>query len=184
MCDPAVRVRATDEQLMSAAAEGDMDAFEQLVLRHQQGAVGVAYRLLGDHHRAQDAAQEAFLRVLESAARYRPTAGFRTYLYRILTRLCIDQYRKRSAHPSDALDRVQGSGEAPPEVLLGRERAQRVHRAVEALPSRQRVALVLQHYEGMSYEEIARVMKCSARAVDALLVRARRSLKRQLQDLL
>lgn len=174
----------SDEELMSAAGRGDMDAFEELVLRHQDGAVGVAFRLLSDEHGARDAAQEAFLRVLESAPRYRPTASFRTYLYRVLTRICIDRYRKRSPEDHPDLSTVEDGGEAPPEVMLRRERAERVRGAVEELPMRQRVALVLQHYEGLSYEEIAEAMHCSVRAVDSLLARARRELRERLRDLL
>ena len=169
---------------MSAAAEGDMDAFEALVRRHQQGALNVALRMLGDENRAQDAAQEAFLRVLQSAPRYRPIATFRTYLYRILTRLCIDQYRRRKPDTHGALDSVRNGGETAPEALLRRERAERVRRAVERLPARQRIALVLQNYEGLSYEEISGVMKCSASSVDALLVRAKKKLRGWLRDVL
>jgi len=169
---------------MSAAAEGDMDAFEALVRRHQQGALNVALRMLGDEHRAQDAAQEAFLRVLESAPRYRPTASFRTFLFRILTHLCIDQYRRRDPMSHDALDSVSGDAETAPEVLMRRERAEQVRQAIERLPARQRVALVLQHYEGMSYEEIGAVMKCSASSVDALLVRAKKKLRQWLSGIL
>lgn len=169
---------------MSAAAEGDMDAFEALVRRHQQGALNVALRMLGDEHRAQDAAQEAFLRVLQSAPRYRPIATFRTYLYRILTRLCIDQYRRRRPHSSAELDTAEGGTDAPPDELVRRERVEHVRQAVERLPDRQRIALVLQHYEGMSYQEIAEVMKCTTSSVEALLVRARRKLKAWLADVM
>jgi RNA polymerase sigma-70 factor (ECF subfamily) len=174
----------SDEELMSAAAGGDMDAFEELVRRHQQSAINVAYRMLGDAHRAQDTAQEAFLRILESARRYRPTAGFRTYLYRILTRLCIDIYRKRAPGASDQLDAETDPSEAPPEAVLRDERQELVRRAIDGLPGRQKLALVLQHYEDLSYEEIAVVLKCSTKAVDALLVRAKRTLKEALKDLM
>lgn len=183
-CNKESRVTTTDEQLMSAAAEGDMDAFEVLVRRHQQGVLTVALRLLGDEHRAQDAAQEAFLRVLESAPRYRPTASFRTYLYRILTRLCIDQYRRREPITHSELDSVSDDAETAPEALMRRERAEQVRQAIERLPARQRAALVLQHYEDMSYEEIGAVMKCSASSVDALLVRAKKKLRKWLSGTL
>lgn len=173
----------SDEELMCAAARGDPDAFDVIVRRHQQGTINVAWRLLGDSHGAQDAAQEAFLRVWERAAAYRPTASFKTYLYRILTRLCIDQHRKRRPAPSDQLDRLEGGVAAPDEALMQRERAAKVRAAIQALPQRQRVALVLRHYEGMSYDEVAAVMGCSARAVDSLLLRARERLGKRLGDI-
>ena len=175
---------ASDEELMTAASEGDMDAFEELVLRHQAGAINVALRLLSDEHRAQDAAQEAFLRLLESAPRYRPTARFRTYLYRILTRICVDHYRKRVPERHPDITSVESGHAAPPEVLIQRERANRVRAAIGSLPMRQRVALVLKHYEGLSYGEIAETMGSSVSAVDSLLARARSALRDRLKDLM
>ena len=175
---------ASDEELMLAASRGDMDAFEQLVLTHQQGAINVAFRLLSDEHEARDAAQEAFLRVLESAARYRPTAAFRTYLYRILTRICIDRHRKRRPESRPDLGSREADTDDPGDALLGRERAEAVREALADLPIRQRTAVVLRHYEGMAYEEIAGAMGVSRRAVDSLLSRAREALKRRLQGLL
>ena len=175
------RVRS-DEDLMSVAGRGDSDAFEELVRRHQHGAVGIAYRLLGDEHRAQDAAQEAFLRVWEHADTYRPTAAFRTYLYRILTRLCIDQRRKRRPTTGEPMDAFPATGDLPDDALERRERAVLVRAALGRLPGRQHVAIVLRHYEALSYEEIGAVMHCSARAVDSMLLRARRRLSEWLDD--
>jgi len=174
----------SDEELMLAAAKGDAGAFEELVRRHEQGAINVAFRLLSDEHRARDVAQEAFLRVFQSAAGYRPTAMFRTYLYRILTRICIDHSRKRKAEPRDDMSSVASDTDPPSEVFMRQERADRVREAIEELPVRQKTALVLQHYEGLSYQEIARTLQCSVRAVDSLLVRARESLKGRLEGLL
>jgi RNA polymerase sigma-70 factor (ECF subfamily) len=174
----------TDEELMSRVAGGDMDAFEDLVRRHQQSALNVAYRFVGDASRAEDIVQDAFLRLLAAAERYRPTAAFRTYLYNIIWHLCVDFYRKSRPvrlRPADARpDRSPG----PAETALRRERADLVRRAVDALPPRQRMAVVLQHFEGMSYDEIAEALECSSSAVDALLVRARRKLKDALADML
>lgn len=86
----------SDEELMSDVAEGDLVAFEQLVRRHQASAWNAAFHLLGNVHAAEDISQEAFLRILRAAPRYRPTAAFRTYLYRIVTRLCRDRHRRSS----------------------------------------------------------------------------------------
>jgi RNA polymerase sigma-70 factor, ECF subfamily len=85
----------TDEMLMQAVACGQMAAFEQLVLRHQQAAWRTAYRMLGCRQTAEDIAQEAFLRIYQAADRYQPSAAFRTYLYRIVVRLCLDCLRKK-----------------------------------------------------------------------------------------
>ncbi len=174
----------TDQELMCAVAAGDMDAFEELVLRYQDGALRVAFRLLWNEEDASDAAQEAFLRILESARRYRPVASFRTYLYRILTRVCVDHLRRRTRREHVGTWGLADSGsDAPLEVLERREQAERVQAAIAALPLRQRIALVLKHYEGMSYDEIARAMGTSRRAVDSMLSRARQALKTRLSDL-
>jgi RNA polymerase sigma-70 factor (ECF subfamily) len=174
----------TDEQLMCAAAEGDMDAFETLVRRHQDPAVNFATRMLSDPHAAHDAAQEAFLRILEKADRYRPIAKFRTYLFSVLRRICIDHYRKHRPHSSGDLAWEENGGHSPEDALIRDERAAAVRQAIDRLPERQKTALILQHYEEMSYEQVAEVMDCTPRAVDSLLVRARRKLENSLRNLL
>jgi len=91
--DPA----ACDEFLMQATGKGDLEAFEEIVQRHHSWAWRITYRFLGDEPEAADIVQEAFLRLLDASRRYRPTAKFRTYFYRIITRLCLDRSKKR--HP-------------------------------------------------------------------------------------
>src|SRR5437016_5065560 len=85
----------SDEDLMVAASAGDTDAFGELVERHQGSAWNAAYRFLGDAAEAEDIAQEAFLKILDAAPRYQPSARFRTYLYRVVTRLCLDHAGKK-----------------------------------------------------------------------------------------
>ncbi len=174
----------SDEDLMLQAAEGDMDAFEQLVRRHQQAALNIARRFLGRSSLAEDVAQEAFLKILAGARRYRPTARFRTYLYNVIWHLCVDSYRRKKPLALDALAPTPDAADRPDEAALRDERAEQVRRAVDELPPRQRMALVLKHFEDMSYEEIAEVMDCSASAVDALLSRARAALRQTLGGLL
>jgi RNA polymerase sigma-70 factor (ECF subfamily) len=173
---------ATDEQLMARAGRGDMDAFEALVRRHQNTAVGVAWRYLGDRSRAEDVAQEAFLKILDAAPSYEPTAKFTTYLYNVVWRLCIDRYRKKAALQWDPSIPHQADADPPDARMQRRETAERVRRALSALPPRQRMALVLQHYEEMSYAEIAEALECSPSAVGALLTRARDALRALLED--
>ena len=175
---------ASDEELMTQAGEGDMDAFEELVLRHQRTALSVAYRFLGDSDLAEDVAQEAFLKILAAAGRYRPTARFGTYLYNVVWHLCVDLYRKKRAEPLEAPSRHAHDGPGPVQSALADERAALVRRAVQELPPRQRMALVLKHFEKQSYEQIARALQCSSRAVDSLLIRAKRKLEEQLRDLI
>lgn len=175
---------ASDEELMSAAGHGDMDAFEQLVRRHQERALNIAYRFLGDQQEAEDLVQQAFLNILEKAASYRPTARFTTYLYRVLANACLDYRRKKRPRPTEHVPSGGSVSEEPGRVLEQRQRIEMVRAAIDGLPERQRMALVLQQYEGLSYLEIARAMDCTAAAVESLLVRARRNLRDELTDLL
>jgi len=91
----------TDEELMLATTRADLGAFGQIVERHQASAWRTAFRFLGNTADAEDIGQEAFLRILDAAPRYRATAKFRTFLYRIVTRLCIDFERRKTSRGSD-----------------------------------------------------------------------------------
>ena len=173
---------ASDEELMQAASGGDMEAFGKLVRRHERSAWSAAWRLLGDATEAEDAAQDAFLKILDAAPRYRPTASFRTYLYRVMTRLCLNRMEKKRPHYVDRLPVSPSADPGPPETLALRESADAVRRALDALPPRQRAALILRHYEDMSYQEIAEVMDTSVKSVERLLGRGREGLQRLLEE--
>jgi RNA polymerase sigma-70 factor (ECF subfamily) len=173
----------SDEELMERAAEGDMDAFEEVVRRNQREALSTAFHFVGDPQTAEDIAQEAFLRLLRSVESYRATASFRTYLYRIVANLCIDHHRKRRPTPVAEPD-AASVRRGPAEKAAAEERSAKVRAAIRSLPARQRLALVLQHYQGLSYEEIAAAMDATPGAVDSLLVRARRHLRELLAELL
>lgn len=179
----------TDEELMLAAGKGDLGAFEQIVLRYEAALWSIAYRFLGDRTGAEDIAQEAFLRVFESAPRYRPTAALGTYLRRVVINLCLDRARRKqpqqlSAEGLELSASRKYASPSPLDALVSEERDEAVRRALDKLPARQRMALVLRHYEGLSYREIATVMGTSAKAVERLLARARASLEVLLRDLL
>ena len=174
----------SDEELMSEVAEGDLTAFEQLVRRHQGSAWNAAFRLVGDLHAAEDISQEAFLRILRAAHRYRPTATFRTYLYRIVTRLCRDYRRKASPSLCQNPDVQAGQTPSPEACVAAREEHRAVQEALASLPDRQREAIVLRYYERLSYEEIAQVTGASRKAVERLLARGRAALTEALHELL
>lgn len=178
------RVMPTDEELMLAARSGDLGAFEQLVLRHQQSAWNAAYRFAGDAAEAEDVAQEAFLKILNAAPHYRPTASFRTYLYRVVTRLCLDRVRKK--HPAYTEDHNEVTAREPSalENLIKDEQSRAVRTALDSLPPAQRMAAVLRYYEGLSYAEIAVAMENTQKGIERLLARARATLEAGLQDLL
>ena len=173
----------SDEELMLNVRDGDLTAFEQIVLRHEVEAWRVAYRFTGDAAQAEDLAQEAFLRILDAAGRYEPTATFRTYLYRVLTRLCIDYRRKKRPILSDALP-LRPDGEASPaEMAEQRDRDRLIQAALAALPADYRMAVVLRYFEGLSAAEMAEAMGLTPKAVERVLARARHALEPRLRDL-
>jgi RNA polymerase sigma-70 factor, ECF subfamily len=172
----------SDEILMQAVAGGDRAAFEQLVLRHQQPAWRTAFRMLGCRQTAEDIAQEAFLRIYQAADRYRPTASFRTYLYRVVVRLCLDCLRRKRAIVSDEVGQMAESAASAEQDALGRERDQAVQAALNHLPANQRSAIVLRYYEGLSGREIAAAMETTTKAVERLLARGRDALEKRLAN--
>jgi RNA polymerase sigma-70 factor (ECF subfamily) len=173
----------TDEERMQAVGKGDSDAFRDLVLAHQRSAWSVAFRFLHDPAEAEDVVQEAFLKILDAAPRYRPTAGFRTYLYHVVSRLCIDRVEKKRPEYTDELPDVADPSPGPGEVFAAKQEEDAVRTAVDALPANQRIALILKHYEGLSYAEIGAAIGVTAKAVEGLLGRARSALQDRLASL-
>ena len=173
---------ASDEELMQTVGRGDLDAFGEIVRRHQTSAWRAAYRLLGDAAEAEDAAQDAFLKILDAAPRYRPSASFRTYLYRVVTRVCLDRLKKKRPIYVDRPPPCASDDPSPPDVLAHREDETAIRRALDALPPRQRAVLILRHFEDLSYQEIADAMDTSVKAVERLLARARDALQPILKE--
>ncbi len=170
-----------DEQLMLRVAEGKLDAFDEIVRRHERTAWRIAHRFLGDPAEAEDIAQEAFLRILVAAPRYKPTATVSTYLYRVVARLCIDHARKKRPVVTDTLhETMVDSSPALTTSLIQKDRDVLVRKALDTLPSRQRMVVILKYYEGLRYSEIARAMGTTVKAVERLLSRARTALKSNL----
>ncbi len=165
---------------MLAVANGDLAAFGQLVSRHQSSAWNAAYRFLGNAADAEDIAQEAFLKILDAADRYRPTASFRTYLYRIVARLCFDLSRRKRVRRHEPLSDLAANGPSPEGDLIVDERAAAVRQALDALPAAQRMAVVLRYYEDLGYREIAAVLKTTLKGAERLLARARATLEDRL----
>ena len=172
----------TDEELMQDVAKGDIKAFGEIVRRNQRYAWNTAWRLLQDPAEAEDAAQDAFLKILDAAPRYRPTAAFRTYLCRVVTRLCLDRLEKKKPLYTDAPPVSTSSRPDPSDELAARDRASVVQRALQTLPPRQRTALVLQYFEDLSYKEIAEAMGVSVKSVERLLARGRDALADRLEE--
>jgi RNA polymerase sigma-70 factor (ECF subfamily) len=166
-----------DEALLQAIGRGDLAAFAELVNRHQAWAWRIAWRFLGEAQNAEDVVQEAFLRVHQAAARYDRRAAFRTYFYRIITRLCLDCVRKKRPVYLDSLPDEPDPAPDAAEIMIQRQRADAVRAALDSLPPNQRMAVVLRYDEGLDYRQIAAALETSPKAVERLLSRARDRLR-------
>jgi RNA polymerase sigma-70 factor (ECF subfamily) len=167
----------TDHDLMARAAQGDGRAFRVLAERHAGRALGLARRILGNEAMAEDIVQDAFMRVWINAPRWRPQAQFRTWLYRIVVNLCLNAKRRAGDLPLAAAEHVADPAPSADAQLQARERDRRLAAAVDALPERQRAAIVLTYQEGLGNAEVADVLDTSISGVETLLVRAKRALR-------
>ncbi len=180
-----------DEELMARIAGSDAQAFKILVKRHQRHILNLIYRFLGDRVLAEDVAQEVFLRVWRAAEDYKPKSKFTTWVYRIVANLCMDAlkatHRKHASanlyagtedtDENDAALNRCDSARSPEALLIDAEESGRIFAALQDLPANQRLAVVLAKFDGLSYDEIGRVMGCSKSAVESLLVRAKKTLR-------
>lgn len=171
-----------DHQLVERSRAGDVAAFEELVKRHQARAYAVAYRLLGRREDAQEVAQEAFARAYFRLGEFRGTAQFRTWLYRILVNLATDFLRRRKPEVphNEALFQIRDAGPNPGENLHRQELRQNIEKAIKALPADLRAVILLREMEGLSYAEIARVIRRPVGTVMSRLFHARRRLQQSL----
>jgi RNA polymerase sigma-70 factor (ECF subfamily) len=172
-----------DAALVAAAADGDAAAFRSLVDRHLSSALGVARRMLRDDAEAEDVAQEALLRLWRSAEGLEVGAyGLRPWLRRVVSNLCVD--RMRSTRRLSVVEEVPERSEPASQQaeMEAQDVSARVDAALKELPDRQRMALTLFHFEGLSQIEVGKIMEISDEAVESLLARARRSLKRALSE--
>ncbi len=176
-----VRISGDDDAaLMQKISCGDSRAFEKLVHRHLPRSVRMAARITGSSAEAEDAVQEAFIRVWKHAAEWESphTAGaqFSTWFYRIVLNLCIDHKRKRIFTPLEEISEPDDGRDNAEASLQRHELSERVRGAIDTLPDRQRAAFVLCFYEECSNKEAASILGVSVKALESLLVRARKSL--------
>ncbi len=168
---------------MAAIAGGDHQAFQILMGRHMKSVLALAQRMMGTVIDADEIAQEAFLRVWRTASRWRLDGGsrFTTWLYRVVVNLCLDRRRRAPFEPleraENAVDASTPGGLASLALLEARGI---VAEALATLPDRQRAAIVLYYFSEVSAPEAARVLELSISALESLLVRGRRNMKKHL----
>src|ERR1700677_1818393 len=187
----------SDAALMLRVKRGDRAAFTALVEKYKHPVVNFVCRSLRDEAESEDLAQNVFLQVYKSRARYERTAKFSTWLFTIARNLCLNELRRRSRHPAESLEETHTENEdqparqfedksqlaAPEEVLHG-ELAEKIEEALGELPENQRSAILLCRQDDLSYEEIAKVLRCSLSATKSLIHRGREALKEKLKPYL
>jgi RNA polymerase sigma-70 factor (ECF subfamily) len=187
--------KTTNENLMGRVRLGNKHAFEVLIRRHQQSVLNFIFRFMGNRTDAEDLTQEVFLRIWKAAGTYKPEAKFTTWLYRIATNLCINKQRairiRRLFAKSHSQEQRRGSKDSfiigegaelltPEDHLIDSEQSVQLLNALNELPTSQRLTIVLKIYDEMSYQEISQIMDRSISAVDSLLIRAKKNLRKKL----
>jgi RNA polymerase sigma-70 factor (ECF subfamily) len=172
-----------DAYLVARAQGGYIDAYELLIQRHSAMAYRVALRLTGNHHDAQDVAQDALIAAWENLDRFRAGSSFSTWLYQIVTRRALNKAsRGRAASSLELLPEVAGTSDEPAEKTERNLAIDAVSDALLALPFAQRVVIVLHHFEELSYAEVAAITGSTEPAVRSHLFRARRALGKTLEE--
>jgi RNA polymerase sigma-70 factor (ECF subfamily) len=193
IADPVSGER-TDAEVMLRVKAGDDSAFDYLVQKYRRPIINFMYRMAHNAAVAEDLAQEVFLRVYRSRATYQPSAKFTTWLYRIATNLGVNYIRDtRHERPENTLNLDEPdteTGQTPDladktanieQQMLRRERLAAIRQKVDALPERQRMAVLMHKYQQMDYRQIAEVLKLSESATKSLLFRAYETLRSELK---
>jgi len=175
------KTRQADQALMARVSQGDAHAFQQLVNSGIDRVLAVARRILGDDIEAEDVAQDVFLRLWRQAEQWEGgRAQVSTWLYRVTVNCCIDRLRARKEQTVDELPEIC-AGANQLKALEEADLQNYMDIALQALPERQRMALVLFHYENLSISAVAEYLDASVEAVESLLARGRRTLKKRLE---
>jgi len=189
----------SDVSLMLEFQKGDISSFEKLVQKHKESIINIIYQFIGERDEAEDLAVEVFLRVYRAAKKYQAKAKFTTWLYKITTNLCLNEIRKKAKLQTVSLSKPISAGEekeeeliekiadaapSPQQILEKKERNALIRKAIDSLPAKQRMATILQIYEGLSYKEISRILGCSVKSVERRLYWARTNLKEKLSPYL
>jgi RNA polymerase sigma-70 factor (ECF subfamily) len=173
-----------DAELVARAGQGDRAAAQALMARHLPKMTSLARRMLGDGNEAEDAVQDAFMRLWTHAARWQPgQAKFETWLYRVTLNQCYDRLRARKTVDLDAALHVADPSPSPESRLSDATVSRAIAAAVQELPERQRAAIALCHYQECGNIEAAEILGVSVEALESLLARGRRSLRARLSHL-
>ena len=182
---------STDEELVARSISGDIDSFNELILRWERPIYALAYRVIGREEDARDVCQETFLRAFRALSGFKGQAKFSSWLYRITLNLCRDWIRKEKRTPvsqaPEGIDIIELAGEGTPaesiEQLVGRKELGRaVSKAMAMLPEEQRTAIILKEYHGLTFQEIADMLDCPLSTVKTRLYQGLSVVRKQLED--
>ena len=174
----------SDYDLIQKCLAGEQHYFEELVTRYKKLVYSVVYNMISDKEEVSDVSQEVFIRIYKALSRYNPEFKFSTWAVRITTNLCLDIHRKKkldSVPIEEVGDVSSGNNDTPEAKYLNRERSERIRRAIEGLPEKYKVPVVLFHQNGLSYEEMTRVLNEPMTIIKNRLYRARLMLREALQ---
>lgn len=184
-----------DTQAMLKVAAGDKQAFAWLFDRHHASVARFAFRFVGDAARAEELTQDIFVKLYRHARSYKPTAKFKTFLFRVATNHCLNEMRRgeyrvarltaeASAEEDAGAMRMPGpDGDRPDQALSGRELEAAVGLALKDLSDRERAAFTMCRFEGMAYRDIAEALEASEAAVKSLIHRATLAVARRIEAL-
>jgi len=182
---------STDEELVARSQGGDLDSFNQLVLRWERPIYALAYRVIGREEDARDVAQETFLRAFRALKGFKGQAKFSSWLYRITLNLCRDWIRRERrtpvVQPPEGIDVIELAGETSPsesieELVSRHELGRAVGKAMSQLPEEQRTAIILKEYHGLTFQEIADLLDCPLSTVKTRLYQGLTVLRKQLRE--
>lgn len=180
------QILTEEQRLVAASLKGEVQAFNQLVLRYQGIVYNVAYRMLNDSEVAADVTQDTFVSAFKAISGFRG-GSFKSWLLRIASNACYDEFRRRQRRPTSSLDALTESEESPmefpdasdgpEEMALRRELLEQIQSGLLCLPVEQRLVVVLSDVQGVAYEEIAEIARCSIGTVKSRLSRGRARLR-------
>lgn len=175
--------------LLKLAKEGDTSAFEKLISQHQKSVYNMAFRMLGNREDAYDAAQEVFIRVYKALPGFREQSMLSTWVYRITKNVCLDMIRKNKKQNTVSIDRetdygdgplrmqLEDPGLTPDETAERNELVKKVREGIAKLPEKHRMIIIMRDMQNLSYDEIAKILRCPEGTVKSRINRARNALR-------
>lgn len=182
-----------EQLLVKRSKSGDIEAFEQLIFDYQKKAYNIALRVMGNQEDAKDMCQEAFIRIYKSIEGFKEQSSFSTWMYRIVTNVCLDEIRKKKKSETVSLDgtyetengeihfEIASDDDTPEEAYVRTEKKRIILKSINELSEEYKTAIVLRDIQGFSYEEIANILCCSIGTVKSRINRARNILKDKLK---